>query len=163
MAISFIPNKISDIQTISLNHQILTDEPLAYTSDFRKYTDRLSEIIVNSKPRFTVGIYGGWGTGKTTMMQMIQDNLNKKYGDKLETIWFDSWRYEREKYSAMIPLLRTIILTLEKAIINSREGKARVLKKLQKGFVKMIKAIINNTTLNVDSKIGNNLGAGVSS
>jgi hypothetical protein len=46
-------------------------------------------------------------------------------------------------------LVRTIILTLENAIVNSNEGKAKALKNVRKGFVKMIKAIINNIILNI--------------
>jgi len=72
----------------------------------------LSEFIINSSPRFTVGIYGDWGTGKTTLMQLIKNELKQNYSNNVETVWFDSWRYEREKYSAMVPLLRTIILTI---------------------------------------------------
>ena len=46
------------------------------------------------------------------MMQMIENEIKEKYSDIATTIWFDSWRYEREKYSLMIPLLRTIILDI---------------------------------------------------
>ena len=52
------------------------------------------------------------------MMQMINDEIKKSNSDTVTTIWFDSWRYEREEYSLMIPLLRTIILTLHE-VINS--------------------------------------------
>ena len=29
--------------------------------EFDSYSQRLAEIILNSDPRFTVGIFGGWG------------------------------------------------------------------------------------------------------
>lgn len=44
---------------------------------------------------------------------MIKEEIDNNYSKFAITIWFDSWRYEREEYSLMIPLLRTIILTLE--------------------------------------------------
>ena len=47
-----------------LNYKIMTDESAEDAVDFRKYSERLSNIIINSKPRFTVGIYGGWGMGR---------------------------------------------------------------------------------------------------
>ena len=43
----------------SLNYKIITDEPAENAPDFEKYSERLSNIIINSKPQFTVGIYGG--------------------------------------------------------------------------------------------------------
>jgi predicted KAP-like P-loop ATPase len=90
--------------------KIIIDEPANDVPDFREHAERLSEIIAGSQPQFTVGIFGGWGTGKTTMMQMINKKLETNYSKSITTIWFDSWRYEREKYSLMIPLLRTIII-----------------------------------------------------
>jgi hypothetical protein len=39
----------------------------------KEHSERLSPIIVNSTSRVTVGIFGGWGTGKTTMMQMERE------------------------------------------------------------------------------------------
>jgi len=73
--------------------KIVTDEPSMDAPDFKSYARQLSRIIFNSTPRFTVGIYGGWGTGKTTLMQMIRNELDKNYYKNVVTIWFDSWRY----------------------------------------------------------------------
>jgi Cdc6-like AAA superfamily ATPase len=94
MASSYINKKI-DMDT-----RIVTDEPTKEAEDFREedfreedfreYSRKLSKIIINSKPRFTVGIYGDWGTGKTTIMQMLKEELDKNYSNNLETIWFDS-------------------------------------------------------------------------
>jgi hypothetical protein len=73
-------------------------------------------------------------------MQMIQKEIktNKNYSKKATTIWFDSWRYEKEEYPLMIPLLRTIILTLHEVIIDKSTDseKRRVYKKCKKGFLK---------------------------
>ena len=42
--------------------------------------------------------------------------IKNGYSDTATTIWFDSWRYENEEFSALIPLVRTIILNLEKYV-----------------------------------------------
>lgn len=133
------------------DYKIIVDEPARDAPDFIEHAERLSKIIIGSKPQFTVGIFGGWGTGKTTMMQMINDQIKKSYSDTVTTIWFDSWRYEREEYSLMIPLLRTIILSLHE-VFNSRligNEKKDTLKRVQGGFVKMIKAVARGTTINL--------------
>jgi DNA replication protein DnaC len=73
--------KIEDNITLNSNNiNIITDAPTTLdASDFQKYAIQLSKLIVNknSTPRFTVGIYGGWGTGKTTLMQMMQNEINR--------------------------------------------------------------------------------------
>ena len=90
------------------------------------------------------------------MMQMINDEIQKRYSDIATTIWFDSWRYEREKYSLMIPLLRTIILSLHE-VINSKligNEKKNTLKRVQMGFVKMIKSVAMGTGVNLGAEAG---------
>jgi predicted KAP-like P-loop ATPase len=43
--------------------------------DFDSYTDAIVKMIKNSYPNFTIGIYGEWGTGKTTLMKSIESHL----------------------------------------------------------------------------------------
>jgi len=94
------------------NTKIITDDPsTGGILDFEKYSKFLANTIVNSKPRFAVGIFGDWGTGKTTLLMMIKQIL--EMNKKILTVWFDAWRYEREQYLAVIPFLRTIELALE--------------------------------------------------
>lgn len=38
----------------------------------------------------TIGIYGPWGSGKTSMMRMIQEKLDEH---SCIPVWFDAWRY----------------------------------------------------------------------
>ncbi len=59
--------------------KIITDEPtLEDALNFERYSSKLAEIIRNSTPRFTIGIFGGWGTRKTSLMKMIEANLHRK-------------------------------------------------------------------------------------
>ena len=44
--------------------------------DFQKYSDAIVSIINGSDPKFSIGIYGEWGSGKTTLMRMIEKKLN---------------------------------------------------------------------------------------
>ena len=45
--------------------------------DFNLYRNAIVNIIRNSYPKFSIGIYGDWGSGKTTLMQSIYDQLEK--------------------------------------------------------------------------------------
>ena len=116
--------------------KIITDEPtLEDALDFRNYSHRLAEIITNSTPRFTIGVFGGWGTGKTSLMSMTRQILDDN--NKIVTVWFDAWKYEREEYLAVIPFLRTVNLTLD-AVQKSKAGNWGNVKK---GVVKAAKSI----------------------
>lgn len=58
--------------------KIITDDPtLEDALDFDTYSKQLADIIRNSTPRFAIGVFGGWGTGKTSLMKMIEANLLK--------------------------------------------------------------------------------------
>src|SRR3989454_4144329 len=92
--------------------KILTDDiELEPTGDFRKLSDTIVSFVKGSDPKFSVGIYGSWGTGKTTLMKLVQKKLHKGDGKKtgkILTIWFNAWRYEREEHYATIALMKTI-------------------------------------------------------
>lgn len=134
-----------NIDKDNITYKIITDEPAKDPPDFKKYSERISQIITNSEARFTVGIFGGWGTGKTTMMKMIKDNLDESYNSDLVTIWFDAWRYENEEYSALVPLVRTLIIGIQNAIIaNITNDKRKILKRIQKHFYKIGDVILRN-------------------
>jgi len=86
--------------------QVFVDEP---TEDpvlgFDIYARALAEVVRNSTPRFAVGVFGQWGTGKSTLMKTIRKEL--KRDPSIVTVWFNAWRYEREEY-LIVPLLDTI-------------------------------------------------------
>jgi predicted KAP-like P-loop ATPase len=81
--------------------KIITDEPSSEDAlDFENYSLKLAEIIKNSTPRFSIGIFGGWDTGKTTLMLMTKKILDNDKDKKIVTVWFDAWRYERRGFSS---------------------------------------------------------------
>ena len=80
--------------------------------DFDSYSQAIVKIVRNSNPKFSIGIYGEWGTGKTTLMKHIRNSLDE---DKnIVTVWFNPWRYEREYTYGITALLKTIALELDK-------------------------------------------------
>jgi hypothetical protein len=95
------------------NAQLLLDVPETDTSfNFEAYADVLMSVILESDPRFTLGIYGGWGTGKTTLMKLIQTRLLPQ-DDSVHCVYFDAWRYQHETHM-ILPLLDTIYESLNK-------------------------------------------------
>lgn len=84
---------------------ILQDLPAEHAAlGYDQYAEVLARLIRQSRPRLAVGIFGGWGSGKTTLMNAI---ARKLLGDKAIIVEFSAWRYEREP-NLIVPLLDTI-------------------------------------------------------
>ena len=81
--------------------KIVLDTPADHPGlGFEAYASALKRIIELSDPQFSVGIFGGWGTGKTTLMRTIEKQLS----NQIVSVWFNAWRYEKEEH-LIIPLL----------------------------------------------------------
>ena len=78
---------------------------------FEIYAKALSGVIRGTKESIVTGIFGEWGSGKTSLMQLVQSEL--KNDPYTITIWFNAWMYEKDEHP-IIPLIATIIRELEK-------------------------------------------------
>ncbi len=61
-----------------------------------KYAKAISSFILQNDSPLTISIQGEWGSGKTSIMKMIKNELcvpkgNEKH--KYEAIWLNSWQY----------------------------------------------------------------------
>lgn len=87
------------------DHKILLDVPSRSPAlGFAGTAHALKEIISESDPQFAIGIFGGWGSGKTTLMRAIRDELDQRHVIPVE---FSAWRYEKEEH-LIVPLLDTL-------------------------------------------------------
>ena len=86
--------------------KVILDQPAEKLgASFDVYADSLAEIVLESSPQFAIGIFGDWGSGKTTLMQAIESRV--KNSDAAVTVWFNAWRYEKEQH-LIVPLLDTL-------------------------------------------------------
>ena len=101
--------------------RILLDNPsVDPVLGFEAYASALKEIIEVSDPQFSVGIFGGWGSGKTTLMRTIERQLN----NQIVSVWFNAWRYEKEEH-LIIPLLDVLRDTLVTWAANTEISPSR--------------------------------------
>jgi predicted KAP-like P-loop ATPase len=124
------------------NGMIITDdvtpEPIL---DFENYSSTIVKMISQSYPKFSVGIYGEWGTGKTTLMKMVENKL--KQNEDVLTVWFNAWRYEREDQFAIIALLKTVAYAM---------GKHSLYKELKPILLRAVKIFTKNFLSEVAAK-----------
>ena len=84
--------------------------------EFRALSEALGEIISTSVTPFTLGIYGKWGFGKTSLMRLTREILSEN--DDVKTVWINAWSYNKT------PDLRISIIY---AILNEIINKIKIL------------------------------------
>src|SRR3954452_19252897 len=70
----------------------------------------LTSVVLASEPQFVMGIFGGWGSGKSTLMGEIQRLVTEQQRQAV-VVHFNAWRYEREA-QLITPLLDTVRASL---------------------------------------------------
>lgn len=76
-----------------------------YFSDFRP---ALQRILLQANTPLTVGVFGPWGSGKTSLMRMLYDEIEQKGLAYLRAVWFTAWKYDQEDSLWRAFMLRVI-------------------------------------------------------
>jgi len=104
----------------------------------KDYCDGLVEMIrtVKSRGSFTIGVYGQWGSGKTSMLQQIKKALDdtKSAEQPIVTVWFNPWQFVAEEH-LIIPFFHTLIASLQKEV---EKPKIEIIAKKLSGFIEKI-------------------------
>ena len=131
---------------------IITDDITKHPIlDFDRYTNAIVKIIKKSYPKFTIGLFGDWGTGKTTLMNCISAEL--QHDNNSIPVHFETWRYEREEQFALIPLLKTIAFALPD------ETQFQSLKqKLKRGAINFLKKTPDIVSSIISKYVGEDIG-----
>lgn len=85
--------------------------------DFLNYSEA-SEIVVNvlktpSMLPISIGVFGSWGTGKSTILNLIEDTIQAETNNDFIIIKFDAWLYQGFD-DARAALLEVITLEIAK-------------------------------------------------
>jgi formylglycine-generating enzyme required for sulfatase activity len=80
---------------------ILSDQPASEDQlNFAPYAKTLAQIIADphADTPLTIGVFGGWGQGKTSLMRMVQRQLvNAANPDfAVRAVWFNAWLYSQQ-------------------------------------------------------------------
>lgn len=100
-----------------LSHRLLRDSAILTRVEdklgYGKYAEAFADLIVSpelSTP-FTIGVFGDWGAGKTSMMLMIKALIDERGLQRTHTIWFDAWKFDK-KEPVWEALIQTIFLEM---------------------------------------------------
>jgi len=81
---------------------ILSDQPADEDRlNFAPYAKTLADIAADpgTDTPLTIGVFGGWGRGKTSLMRMVRRRPEATAGTDfpVRTVWFNAWLYSREE------------------------------------------------------------------
>jgi hypothetical protein len=73
------------------SHLTFSGEIRERTKLVAKVSQNLTNHIKEGRLPYTLGVFGGWGTGKTTFLAMLADSLEQRSNCKI--VYFNSWKY----------------------------------------------------------------------
>lgn len=95
---------------------------------FRVHSDLIIELVTNNKLLpLSVGLYGDWGSGKSSIMKMLSESLNKYDEGKVLCIYFNGWQFEGYD-DAKVALIETILKEIEQNETVYNKVKDKVIK-----------------------------------
>jgi len=79
-----------------------TDQPARVDMfGISNYISGLCSFIVDCETPMTIAIQGDWGSGKTSVMEMVRDSIDKK---AVHCCWFNTWQYSQFNTSENLSL-----------------------------------------------------------
>ncbi|OOP56200.1 MAG: hypothetical protein AYP45_10410 [Candidatus Brocadia carolinensis] len=93
------PIPIAERSTIA--NMLISDKPLDASApdamDFHKIALGLSRFLrnENTQPPLTIAITGAWGTGKSSLMNLLKADLSR-FG--FRPVWFNVWHHQNEEH-----------------------------------------------------------------
>lgn len=101
----------------------ITDIPRTGASDADKlglsaYEKGLEQFLRGAETPITIALQGEWGSGKTSLMNVLQDNLcgeDGKSGDYFP-VWINTWEYSLMRDSG--EALKQILLKMSKDVVS---------------------------------------------
>jgi len=143
--------------------RMLTDNPIMEKEKdkfgFAPYAEILANTIrdTDNLP-FCIGIFAEWGSGKSSLMNMIRSSL--KNTNRIKSVWFNPWKYDR-KEDLWNALIQSILFhIIEESQDDDVSNKAKQLAKstawllLKKGISTLSSGILTEENIeNITQKI----------
>jgi hypothetical protein len=137
--------KLQIVEAIGVDPVGSSDKPIGWDDPdplhFKPVAKGLSYFLrnQNTEPPLTIGINGPWGTGKSSLMNLVMEDL-RQYG--CSPVWFNAWHHQKEEH-----LLAALLENIRKQAVPKlwqRDGikfRLRLLWLRTRGEVKLVASI----------------------
>ena len=104
----------------------LSDEPTAtHKADglgMKAYAEVIAGAALGTTGPFTLGVFGKWGEGKTSVLRQAKSLIEEANPDAI-CVWFNAWQYDHEAFP-LVPLALEIAEAVAGRIVTEeRDGK----------------------------------------
>lgn len=109
-----------------------SDKPITLKKEDKfnrnKFASRIADTIIkrNNDDGLVIGLYGIWGEGKTSVLNMIENDLLGN--DDILIVKFNPWRFKDED-TLILNFLKNITIVLDKELNSKKEKLGKFLKK----------------------------------
>jgi ABC-type dipeptide/oligopeptide/nickel transport system ATPase subunit len=81
----------------------LSEQDFLHTKD---YAETIKQVILNSpnNESFCIGLFGEWGSGKSSIVNTVKSELEKNQNKKIKFITYDAWKYANDSFRRMFLL-----------------------------------------------------------
>ena len=130
-----------------------TDSPAVQDSfNISKYINGLVNFIKSCNTPMTIAVQGDWGTGKTSIMTMIKNELRNL--KNLNLVWFNTWQFSQFNLGDKLPL--TMLNKLVNEVSSNKESENfKYIKKAMVGVADAILGHISGGAIEVSSFLDN--------
>ena len=97
--------------------------------EIKNYIDGISKFILTCNTPMTMSIQGDWGTGKTSIMELVKSKIENEVSD---IIWFNTWQFSQFNMGDKLPffLLNKLINEVADNQIELKEKSLSIVKNL---------------------------------
>ena len=106
------------------------------------YVETLEKIIKDSDTPHTIGLFGSWGSGKSSIIKTFHEKLKNDESSKVKVFIYDAWKYSKDDFR------RTFILQSARFIYPNEK------RKIDEIESKLYKSVSTTTKMGI-SKIFN--------
>ncbi len=103
---------------------LFSDEPVlefekTARDDAKRFARTIAGTVLGVNGPFNIGVFAGWGQGKTSALRLAQDQLDrearspdKPEGHDIVTVWVNAWKYEHDN-DPILPLIACMVDAIE--------------------------------------------------
>ena len=89
------------------------DDASGDTLEYKSISAAISKIVAQCDPPYTIGLFGSWGVGKTSITNMVIEHLSHNNGG-IASVKLDVWKYEQDS------LRRQLLLEILKQLKDAK-------------------------------------------
>lgn len=121
---------------------LYNDEPTTVDQlDREQYAKGLARLAREAQPPLVIGVFGEWGSGKTSLLQQVREQL--KSDQTSAAAWFDPWKHQYDQ-NPVLPLLHAVVRDLH---LESREDIQRTLLIISRALGSIVLSTTSRMTL----------------